>query len=88
MIKEELLDIVPLKESTRGKYAKEIIIAEFLKAYLPIPKLTAIVMDEASAMITSVNSLVGLCEIHQIFPIYLNIHCTNHTEQLMSIYLN
>lgn len=40
MIKEELLDIVPLKDRTRGMDVKEAMMAVFAKANLPTPKLT------------------------------------------------
>uniref|UniRef100_H3C8M4 HAT C-terminal dimerisation domain-containing protein n=1 Tax=Tetraodon nigroviridis TaxID=99883 RepID=H3C8M4_TETNG len=82
MIKEELLDIVPLKDRTRGIDVKETMMAAFAKANLPIPKLTAI--DGAPAMIGSVNGLVGLCKADQTFPDFWNFHCIIHREQLVS----
>lgn len=68
MIKEELLDIVPLTDRTRGIDVKEAMMAAFAKANLPIPKLTAI--DGAPAMIGSMNGLVGLCKADQTFPLH------------------
>lgn len=88
MIKEELLDIVPLKDRTRGIDVKEAMMAAFAKANLPIPKLTAIATDGAPAMIGSVNGLVGLCKADQTFPDFWNFHCIIHREQLVSKSLN
>lgn len=82
VIKEELLDIVPLKDRTRGIDVKETMMAAFVKANLPIPKLTAIATDGAPAMIGSVNGLVGLCKADQTFPEFWNFHCIIHREQL------
>ncbi len=88
VIKEELLDIVPLKDRTRGIDVKETMMIAFAKANLPIPKLTAIATDGAPAMIGSVNRLVGLCEADQTFPEFWNFHCIIHQEQLVSKSLN
>lgn len=88
MIKEELLDIVPLKDRTRGIDVKEAMMAAFAEANLPIPKLTAIATDGAPAMIGSVNGLVGLCKADQTFPDFWNFHCIIHREQLVSKSLN
>ena len=57
VIQEDLLDIVPLKDRTRGIDMKATMMAAFAKANLPIPKLTAIAMDGAPAMVGSVNGL-------------------------------
>lgn len=88
MIEEELLDIVPLKDRTRGIDVKEAMITAFAKANLPIPKLTAIATDGAPAMIGFVNGLVGLCKADQTFPDFWNFHCIFHREQLVSKSLN
>ena len=60
LIKEELLDIVPLKDRTRGIDVKEAMMAAIEKANLPIAKQTATITDGAQATIGSVNELVGL----------------------------
>lgn len=85
---KELLDILPLKDRSRGIDVKETMMAAFAKANLPIPKLTAIAMDGAPAMTRSVNGLVGLCKADQTFPEFWNFHCIIHREQLMSKSLN
>ena len=45
LIKEELLDVVPLKDRTRGIDVKEAMMAAIKKANLPIAKLTAIITN-------------------------------------------
>ena len=86
LIKEELLNIVPLKDRTRGIDAKEAIMAAIAKANLrlPIAKLTAIITDGAPVIIGSVNGLVGLCKADQTFLEFWNFHCIIHREQLVS----
>ncbi|XP_077340594.1 general transcription factor II-I repeat domain-containing protein 2A-like [Lithobates pipiens] len=88
LIKEELLDIMPLKDRTRGIDVKDTMMDAFVKANLPIAKLTAIATDGAPAMIGSVNGLVGLCKADQTFPEFWNFHCIIHSEQLVSKTLN
>lgn len=68
LIKEELLDIVPLKDRTRGIDVKETMIAAFAKANLPIAKLTAISTDGAPSMIGFVNGLWGCAKLTKHFP--------------------
>ena len=84
LIKEELLDIVPLKDKTHGIDVKEAMMVAIKKANLPIAKPTAIITDGAPAMIGSVNGLVGLCKADQTFPEFWSFHCIIHREQLVS----
>ena len=84
LIKEELLDIVPLKDSTRGINVKEAMMAVIAKANLSIAKLAAIITNGGPAMIGSVNKPVGLCKADQIFPKIWSFHCIIHREQLVS----
>ena len=67
LIKEELHDIVPLKDKTSGIDVKEAMMAAIEKANLSIAKLTAIIMDGGPAIIGSVNGFVGLCKAYQTF---------------------
>ncbi|XP_077341985.1 general transcription factor II-I repeat domain-containing protein 2A-like [Lithobates pipiens] len=75
---------MPLKDRTRGIDVKDTMMDAFVKANLPIAKLTAIATDGAPAMIGSVNGLVGLCKADQTFPEFWNFHCIIHSEQLVS----
>ena len=79
LIKEELLNIVPLKDRSRGIDVKEAMMVAIAKANLPIAKLTAIITDGAPAMIKSVNGLVGLCKADQTFPEF-GIFAASFTE--------
>ena len=88
LIKEELLDVVPLKDRTRGIDVKEAMMTVFAKANMQIAKLVAITTDGAPAMIGSMNGLVGLCKADQTFPEFWNFHCIIHREQLVSKSLN
>ena len=83
-MKKELLDIVQLKDRTRGVDLKEAKMAAIEKANLSIAKLTTIITDGAPAMIGSVNGLVGLCKADQTFPEFWSFHCIIHREQLVS----
>lgn len=86
VIKEELLDIVPLKDRIRGIDVKETMMVAFVKANLPISKLTAIATDGAPAMIGSVNGLVGCAKLTKFFQSFgistasstWNNSCLNH----------
>ena len=84
LIKEELLDVVPLDDRTRGMDVKEALMTASEKADLPIAKLAAIITNGAPAMIGSVNGLVGLCKADQTFPEFWSFHCIVHREQLVS----
>ena len=75
---------MPLKDRIGGIDVKEAMMAAIAKANLPIAKLTLIITDGASAMIGSVNGLVGLCKADQTFPEFCNFHCIIHLEQLVS----
>ena len=80
LIKEELLDIVPLKDRTRGIDVKEAMMAAIEKANLPTAKLTATIMNGAPAVIGSVNGLVGLCKAEQTFPEFSLYHSQGATR--------
>ena len=88
LIKEELLNIVPLKDRTCGIDVKEAMMAAIAKANLPIAKLTFIITDGAPAMIESVNGLVGLCKADQTFPEFWNFHCIIYTLVSRSLKLD
>uniref|UniRef100_H3B7Z8 DUF4371 domain-containing protein n=1 Tax=Latimeria chalumnae TaxID=7897 RepID=H3B7Z8_LATCH len=87
-IKEELLNIVTLKDRTCGVDIKQALMSVIEKAKLPLQKLTAIATDGASAMLGSVSGLVGLCKTDKRFPEFWTFHCVVHQEQLVSKHLN
>ena len=82
LIKEELLDIVPLKDGTRGIDVKEAMMAAIEKANLLKAKLAAIITDGAPPMIGSMKGLVGLCKADQTFPEFWIFHCIIHRGNL------
>ena len=88
VVKEELLDIVPLKDRTRGIDLKETLMMVVEKAELSLSKLTAITTDGAPAMLGAVNGLIGLCKSDTRFPDFWTFHCIIHQEQLVSKKLN
>uniref|UniRef100_H2ZWQ1 DUF4371 domain-containing protein n=1 Tax=Latimeria chalumnae TaxID=7897 RepID=H2ZWQ1_LATCH len=50
-VREELLDVVPLKERTRGLDIKEALMSMVAKTSLPLQKLTSIATDGAPSML-------------------------------------
>ena len=88
LIKDELLNIVPLKDRTCGIDVKEAMVAAIAKANLLIAKLTALITYGAPAMIQSVNGLLELWKADQTFPEFGNFHYIIHREQLVSKSLN
>ena len=58
---------MPLKGRTGGIDVKEAMMVAIEKANLPIAKLTAIITDEAPAMIGSVNGLWGCAKLTKHF---------------------
>lgn len=88
IIKEELLDIVPLKDRTRGIDLKETLMTVIEKANLQLSKLTAIATDGAPAMLGCEKGLIGLCKADDRFPEFWTFHCIIHQEHLVSKKLN
>ena len=82
LIKEELLDIGPLKVKTRCIDMKEVMVATIEKVNLRIAKLTVIITDGAPPVIGSVNKFMGLCKANQTFPEFWSVHCIIDREQL------
>lgn len=64
-IKQELLDIVQLKDRTCEINLKETLMTVVEKANLQLSKLTAISTDRAPAMLGYEKGLVGLCIVFQ-----------------------
>ncbi|KAL1279362.1 hypothetical protein QQF64_026035 [Cirrhinus molitorella] len=87
-VKEELLDVLPLKDRTRGIDLKETLMNVVEKADLQLSKLTAITTDGAPAMLGSEKGLVGLCKSDERFPEFWTFHCIVHQEHLVSKKLN
>lgn len=87
VVKEELLDLVALQESTRGvdiKTALDSIIKTF---DVPLNKLVSIATDGAPAMLGTKIGLIGLLRADSQVPQFLPIHCIIHREHLVTKYL-
>ncbi|XP_071055109.1 general transcription factor II-I repeat domain-containing protein 2A-like [Onthophagus taurus] len=86
-IKEELLDLVALRETTRGidiKNAFNMVLNNF---HLPIDKLVSVATDGAPAMTGKNQGLIGLLKSDPKIPKFVPIHCIIHREHIISKYL-
>ncbi|KAL1276798.1 hypothetical protein QQF64_036421 [Cirrhinus molitorella] len=83
--KKELLDVLPLKDRTRGIDLQETLMTVVEKADLQLSKLTAITTDGAPAVLGSEK---GLCKSDERFPEFWTFHCIVHQEHLVSEKLN
>lgn len=87
-IKEELLDLVALKDMTRGidiKNALDTILENF---DVPLNNLVSIATDGAPAMQGKNIGLIGLLKSDSRFPQFLPVHCIIHREHLIAKYFN
>jgi hypothetical protein len=87
VVKEELLDIVALQESTRSvdiKNASDSIMKTF---DVPLNKIVSIATDGAPAMLGKKIGLIGLLRDDSQIPQVIPIHCIIHREHLVTKYL-
>lgn len=85
-IKEELLDLVPLIETTRGVDIKNALDNIITKFELPTNKLVSIATDGAPAMVGKIHGLIGLLNKDPTIPRFLPLHCVVHREHLIAKY--
>ncbi|XP_047138990.1 general transcription factor II-I repeat domain-containing protein 2A-like [Hydra vulgaris] len=71
IVKEELLDLVELKDTTRGVDIKEALDKALLKANVPINKLVSVATDGASAMAGKHLGLIGLLKSDPKYPEFI-----------------
>ncbi|XP_065681502.1 general transcription factor II-I repeat domain-containing protein 2A-like [Hydra vulgaris] len=88
IVKEELLDLVELKDTTRGVDIKEALDKALLKANVPINKLVSVATDGASAMAGKHLGLIGLLKSDPKYPEFIPIHCVVHREHLAAKHFN
>lgn len=83
-VREELLDMVALKETTRGVDIKNALLTTLERFDVPLQKLVAIATDGAPAMVGKNVGLVGLLRSDPSIPDFLPIHCIIHREHLVA----
>ena len=88
IVKEELLDLVELKNTTRGVDVKEALETVLVKANAPINKFVSVVTDGAPAMIGKHVGLIGLLKSDPKYPEFIPVHCVIHQEYLAAKHFN
>ena len=78
IVKEELLDLVELKDTTRGADVKEALETVLVKANGPINKLVSVATDGAPAMVGKHVGLIGLLKSDPKYPEFIPVHCVIH----------
>ena len=81
-IKEELLDMVALRETTRGVDIKNALDEALTRSDVPLNKLVSVATNGAPAMVGKRVGLIGLMKCNANFPAFLPIHCIIHREHL------
>jgi hypothetical protein len=87
-VKEELLGLVALKETTRGVDVKKALDDILNEAGVPKEKLVSVATDGAPAMVGKNLGLVGLIRSDPSYPDFLPIHCIIHREHLTAKHFN
>uniref|UniRef100_A0A2S2PVC4 General transcription factor II-I repeat domain-containing protein 2 n=1 Tax=Sipha flava TaxID=143950 RepID=A0A2S2PVC4_9HEMI len=85
-VKEELLDLIALKETTRGCDIKDALDVVLRKAEVPNAKIVSVLTDGAPSMTGCKNGLIGILKSDTDFPDFIPIHCIIHREHLMAKY--
>jgi len=85
-VKEELLDLISLKETTLGVDIKIAFDETLRKADIPLNKIMSISTDGAPSMVGCKNGLVGLLKNDTNFSDFIPIHCIIHREHLTAKY--
>ena len=83
VVKEELLDLLALQESTRGVDIKNTLDSRTKTFDVPLNKLVSIVSDRAPAMLGKIIGLIGLLRDDSQIPGFIPIH----REHLVTKYL-
>ena len=80
-VKEEMLDLVALKETTHGVDIKNALDRILTKADVPLNKLVSVATDRAPATVGKNNGLIALMKNDPSFPEFLPVHCEHPTER-------
>ena len=86
VVREELLDLIALKETTRGVDIKKALDEMLMKAKIPLNKFVNVATDGAPAMVGKNAGLIALKKNDGNYPDFLPIHCIIHRENLISKY--
>ena len=94
-IKEELLDLVAIRKTTRGVDIKNALDKALTRSHVPLNKLVSVATDDAPAMVGKQVELIGLMKCNPNFPEFfplhplhciplhcIPIHCIIHREHL------
>jgi hypothetical protein len=85
-VKEELLDLIALKDTTRGSDIKEALDVALGKAFVSIKKIVSIAADGAPAMRGAKQGFMGLLIADTPYPDFISVHCIIHREYLAAKY--
>lgn len=81
-----MLDLVALKETTRGVDIKNALDRTLTNADVPLNKLVSVATDGAPAMVGKNVGLIALMKSDPSFPEFLPVHCIIHREHLAARY--
>ena len=85
-VKEELLNLVALRETTREIDIKNALNEALANANVLLNKLVSVATDGAPAMVGKHNGLIGLMKSDPNFPEFIPLHCIIHREHLVAKY--
>ncbi|XP_065650307.1 general transcription factor II-I repeat domain-containing protein 2-like [Hydra vulgaris] len=88
LVKEELLDFVELKDTTRGIDLKEALDTVLVKANVPKNKLVSVATDGAISMVGKHIGLMGLLNSDPTYPEFIPVYCVIHQEHLATKHFN
>ncbi|XP_065667867.1 protein FAM200A-like [Hydra vulgaris] len=88
LVKEELLDLVELKDTTREIDLKEALDTVLVKANTSKNKLVSVATDGATAMVGKHIGLLGLLNSDPTYPEFIPVHCVIHQEHLAAKHFN
>lgn len=81
-VKEELLTIMTLKDTTRGEDVYNTFKSFITEYGLPIEKLASITTDGAPSMVGKHKGFIKLCSDDETFPPFFSYHCILHQQAL------
>lgn len=81
-IKEEMLNLVALRETTRATDIKCALDSAVTKAGIPLRNLVSVSTDGAPAMIGKNNGLIALLKRDSNYTDFVAVHCVIHREHL------